>query len=823
MAFKTPVLSHLRRVSVETFKISAADLMVTRPLGIKCLVVFAPYNIMIRMPQATFSETLAGRLLYALVFAVPLVFWPGVLFSAEATKKYLFLSLVLAALLAYLISQWQSASSYRLSSWWIIALWLPPAVAFLSSLASGAPRHSLIGLGLEPDTFFSLIFFSLLATLVPLLWQSRRDVFKVFLSLLGLGVAIGLFQLGRLLLGNFTTLEIFDQAAINLIGKWNELGIFFGLVFIVGLVFIHFLPWRRTWLLQVLILGSNGLAAFFILLVNHFYVWIGVGLAAFMLAGAEWLAPRPETPWPFFKRWLLPASLICLISLTFAWAGAREPLSGYINNLNTWFNVSVLEVSPSWQGTYIVSRGVLGEDPLFGSGPNKFSNVWFRYRPIGVNETLFWQNDFRAGVGSVPTAVATLGLAGAAAYLLLLAVVVIAAGRLIVTSRRNDRLTFGLKAGVAVATFYLWFVHVVYVPGVVLTMLTFLFTGLLILSDREEVVPSRSGESWLDRLVALFSRTGGVIAALILLILLVQSFWSNFTYNRGLLKLLAGEMAAGELAVARAANVNGHDLFYRSLVDVALTALNDLAKQPAAPPTELQNRFQLALTAGVDNGRKAVAYNPTNFLNWLYLGRIYEAVVPLKVNGAYEQALKAYEEAQRLSPNVPSVHLSLARLKIAAGRLGEAREHLQEALRLKRDYTEAIFVLAQLDTETGNLAGAISLAEQAAAVSPQDPVAHFSLGLLRYQARHYTAAREALSRAVELNPNYANARYFLGLAYDALGERSRALGEFKELLKTNNLPELRQMVANLEAGRSALSNTSPPAPEDRDTLPVKEE
>ena len=49
------------------------------------------------------------------------------------------------------------------------------------------------------------------------------------------------------------------------------------------------------------------------------------------------------------------------------------------------------------------------------------------------------------------------------------------------------------------------------------------------------------------------------------------------------------------------------------------------------------------------------------------LGRVYEAVVPLKIPGAYESARASYEQALTLNPRSPALFLTLARLEAAQG------------------------------------------------------------------------------------------------------------------------------------------------------------
>jgi tetratricopeptide (TPR) repeat protein len=208
------------------------------------------------------------------------------------------------------------------------------------------------------------------------------------------------------------------------------------------------------------------------------------------------------------------------------------------------------------------------------------------------------------------------------------------------------------------------------------------------------------------------------------------------------------------------------------------------------------------------------------------LGRVYEAVVPLKVDGAYESAKAVYEQALGQNPHSPAIMLAMARLEIAHADNAAARERISQALREKNNYTEAIFLLSQVEAAEGNIKAAIQSVEAASVISPNDPTVFFQLGLLRWEDKNYQGAAGALERAVALNPNYANAKYFLGLAYDRINKKSEAIGQFTDLKTANpDNQEIDLILKNLKAGRAPFSNAEPPIdtkPEKRSTLPVRE-
>ncbi len=301
-------------------------------------------------------------------------------------------------------------------------------------------------------------------------------------------------------------------------------------------------------------------------------------------------------------------------------------------------------------------------------------------------------------------------------------------------------------------------------------------------------------------------------------------FVAGAIFSSGMSKAYTGDLVQGEKLIKRAISISEADIFYRSLIDFKLAALEKLLAKTDLTPEVARGEFEVIMKEAVLAGQRATELSPSNYANWLALGRIYETLVPLGVEGSYQGAAQAYQKAAELNPSSPAIFLDRARLEVAAKNTTQARNYINQALDLKKTYTEAIFILAQLDSQTGNLAAAIKRSEEAAALSTGDPTIFFQLGFLRYQNSEWTRAAEALKRAVELNSNYANARYFLGLSYDALGESALALEQFKIIAASNtDNKEISQIVTNLTAGRRALVNTEPPAPKDRKKLPVKED
>jgi len=71
--------------------------------------------------------------------------------------------------------------------------------------------------------------------------------------------------------------------------------------------------------------------------------------------------------------------------------------------------------------------------------------------------------------------------------------------------------------------------------------------------------------------------------------------------------------------------------------------------------TQFNNLSQIALNASL----LAVSLDNSDYQNWLTLGDVYSALVPLKVDNAYENATTAYQKAFNFNPQNPYIYLEL--------------------------------------------------------------------------------------------------------------------------------------------------------------------
>lgn len=817
----------------------------------------------------TFSSSLLDRiarlLVLSLFFLVPVFALPTVSVPLGFSKTALFIILTVLAGALWAFARIRDGELALPRGIVLPLLGLLTLSGIISTLASGALRLSWSGAWFEPSSFAFFVALALFLFLTAMLLRSADHIFYALVLFLASAALVGFFHLIRVVGGpELLSFGFFSVPTDTLLVRWNDVGVFFGAAAVLLLVTLEFMKLRAG--LRILFTVSL-LASLIVLAIVHLpLVWLLLGAFALVfmvylisfkhleraayeevrhpspdvaeaVAASESaevdLSAVPDVPdgpaiSALGKRRIPPLSFgVFLCALVFVVFSG--PLGGRIA---ARLNIVSVEARPSFGATMEVAHATLKTAPFFGAGPNLFSRAWLAFKPAGTNQTIFWNTDFASGVGFLPTALVTQGLLGALLWIAFLAAYLFAGFRFIL-ARRSDKVARYLVGAPFLSSLFLWLLLFFYAPGSVILVVTFGFTGLTLAALGANGAVGLRVVRFADNPSLSFP----VVLGLVVVFLASGAFlWSVGTRFASAISFAhgiqaansAGDLDAADIFIARALARAPLDLYARARAELSLVRMNALASsanEQNAATTRAE--FETLLGDALGYGKQAVSLDPKNYENWVTLGRVYEAVVPLKVAGAYEAAKGAYETAQSQNPKNPGLLLARARLEAANGAGEAARSFIAESIQMKPNYTEAVFFLSQLEVQEGNIKGAIDSVGAALFLSPQDPVLHFQLGLLKYNQKDWSGAADAFERATVLNTDYANARYFLGLSYHQLKRRANALAQFEALARTNpGNKEIALIVENLTAGRAPFANAEPPvdaSPERRQALPVDDE
>lgn len=550
---------------------------------------------------------------------------------------------------------------------------------------------------------------------------------------------------------------------------------------------------------------------------------------------------------------------------------------------------------------------------FFGSGAGTFGLLWEKYKDASINQTVFWGVRFTQGQSWIATLLATTGLIGAAAALAFFGIALITFLRTLLVGYRSRDAELGAPA-LGVSIFLGFTVVVIgaflYPANASLLVLLFFTAGLLslVISSRlpaqahlpietdagsdltdtgdhaitQTDTPSEHGDNesggffaphvgmlseapvsfWdiRERLVR-FTAPWSIFASSLAIVFLLAavSAWFYEDMNRALAARAVsdgaaaankGDIDAALAALARAADREPRDFHtLQALVQVRAAKIQQLIAS-AANNKNVQQEFQSAVSAAVQDSQNLAALYPDDPEVWRSQGALYELMIPY-IQGSERFATAAYQKSAERSPANPAIYVDWGRagliftdrilaMENQAGVKDKDKEQLeaarkqnleqiaaifQRAIQAKQDFAPAHFLLAQTAIRLGNTDAAIASVENAKAAAPFDIGIAFQLGLLYYQKQDFDRAQAEMERAVSLNENYSNARYFLGLIYDKKGDKARALEQFSKISQLNpDNQEVKHITDNLVAGKAALDGVAPPEPlpEKRSDAPIKE-
>ena len=681
---------------------------------------------------------------------------------------------------------------YR-AAWLVLLL---PIVYLFSYLVSADRSVGLFGYSIETDT----VCFTVIAAFTFLIsFFLFRRLGSVRLLLASVSLAAGfaiLFQFINIFFGTKILPAVFSDPSVNLVGKWNDLGLLAGLCLLVLLVAL--------------------VVTLFLALVQYSAVWA-------LLLGMMFIVGT----WSFVTNKKLPkVSIVAgVVSIFFLVWGA-----GIQSGLVKVFPVSSFEIRPSFGTTLEVvrlSHEASMKEFLVGTGPGTFNNEWSLHKPAAINQSQFWNLSFSSGYSTFTTALGTVGVVGMLAWCIPLILVLLG---LIQVMRRRESFNWYEQTAMVMcssASLYLWIAAFVYTPNQNILLLALALSGAsFAFSMKSDANPENSTVSLLMQRIAL----GVLIVVLVVVAVagasVVRRFITEKNVNQGAIALGSGDVngALNKANAALSVEKTGDSLQFAA--QAGLSAMQQLAQSTSTPSTELQQQFTALAQTTVLFGQQGIQANPNDFRAHFILARIYDLLAGVGVEGAYTQAKQFYASAQTHNPLDPEIPLAVARLEYGQKNKQATNDALTQALTLKQDYTDAILFAVQMYVAEKDMPNAIVAAKAAVNSAPGVASIWFQLGLLYYSNNNMSDAAPALEKAVSLQTDYANAKYFLGLTYAALKKTPEAIQQFKDLVATNpDNAEVKLILANLEAGKPPFDGATPPVtsnPEDREKAPISQ-
>lgn len=733
-------------------------------------------------------RSIAQWLLILVGVLLPIFFVPGVpnLLGVHKIMLVVGIGLFILAIQSVLMVRSTSVKAVIPISLLLFAAMV--VVAFVSAALSNDVHDAIFGDAFEVHTamFFGTM---LLLMFVPLVIQGSKSMLLRFMTLFGLAsTALLVHAVTRIWFGaDVLSFGAFTAVTQTIVGGFNDLAIFAGLVTILGLMILLLLPLRR--MLQIILSFLILLSVFVQVVVDFTHVWgvlvFSSLLMLLFIISRDRLVVRQ-------KEQIRPAAIsimtvvVLVASLFFMFAG-----DGVTRAINERTGTSYVEVRPSLSTTLEVMTASYQDTPWFGVGPNRFTDIWRFHKNPSINETIFWDTDFNGGYGFVPTLFVTIGLLGGGLFVLFHLSYLFFGIRLLINGGKQDSFWYSIALISFVASLYLWVTAYLFVPSATLLLLAALFTGLTfatatsLITQKVAIIPLNTNPQ--RGTVLLSTSLLLVIATLIVGVVIADQY-------HAIRSIVTNAISADDVIV--------DDRYYAALAVQSLATMQELSVT-SDPNEETQLAFFEASKAAIQNASMAVELDTTDPANHSLLGLIYGSLAITGVDGALANAEQAFARARQYDPLNPKYIQSLSELTLRLGDVDRARAYAEEALKLKSNYTDAMVVLIQTDLVNKDIDQAIATTESIIRLEPNNPTRYFQLGVLQVSAGNNEAAEVAYRQAVALDPTYANARYLLALLLIDKGDVQNALNELYVVRNTNTENEpLLTLIERLESGES---------------------
>ena len=783
--------------------------------------------------KAALLNKVSYWILLVVTALLPIFFFPISFISTQFGTSLLFSFGVIVSSILYIISGISNGSlDLPKPARYVLGFSaLVPVVYTLAGISNGFSRMAFFGYTFDISTVGFVVLSFVYTFLVSVLFIDKKKITQGYMAFGISALVFGLFAAIRIFsAGKFLSFGIFTSTTASMLGSWNNAAILFAVSAVLSLITLE-MNRGLSKLVRAMLYVGLVLSLFFVALVNFAAIWVILGLVAFLFILFRMFSIYSETPVPitWVKRLSkAPRVSVAVLVLSLVFVIWSNSLGIFLADK---LSVANIEVRPSFSTTMEIARSTIKEKPLFGSGPNTFVTQWLTYKPADIVATVFWNTDFTNGIGLIPTLAVTTGLVGILSWLLFLGFYVYLGVKSIFV-----RLEDGSNRYLVISTFFvsllLWMTHFVYVPSTVLFVLTFFFTGLffasIYMAGIIPVVNRRFNTNPKVGFVSSLVMVASLVAVVSLGYGLFRNSLSLWHFQKSSFALNTNNDSKGaESYMLKAIVAVPNDIYYRALSEIQIFKLNEvLAQDPKVVKQEdIQKQFSDGLLNAITAAKSSVDRDASNYLNWVSLGRVYDAVsIPqLNISGAYESAQLAYIEALKRNPKNPGILMLLARLSATRNDLKQAESYAQQAIQIKNNYLDAYFLLSQIEVANGNIAGAVKSVTSASVIDPTNPAIFFQLGLLKYNQQDFKGAIEPLEKATTMTPDYANAKFFLGLSYEATGAHDKAIKQFEDLVVSNpDSKEATAILENLKAGKPIFTNAADTKPEKGKELPIKE-
>lgn len=173
---------------------------------------------------------------------------------------------------------------------------------------------------------------------------------------------------------------------------------------------------------------------------------------------------------------------------------------------------------------------------------------------------------------------------------------------------------------------------------------------------------------------------------------------------------------------------------------------------------------------------------------------VYVEAIKQKLSGNMGEALKYFEQCEKMDPANDAVYYQMAQIVLSNGDLENGKKYIKKAVELDPVNIWYMMMLAGTYYQEGKTDSAIIIYENALKKYPEREELMFTLGNLYSENKKYDKASEIFNRldnkyGINERSTLANVRNFLkaGQTHEALGIVKKLIGEYPEEILYNGL------------------------------------
>ncbi len=774
--------------------------------------IFTKLNIFKPMAGKDILDEAIKKIIYVLIFLIPLWFLPITINTVEFNKQALMVLLIVVALILWSVKILNRGEIRWKSNILNIALGVFVLICIISTILSIRPYGSLVGWSDHLNgSLVNILCFIALYFLIVNNFKGLKESFNLLFTFMvssAVVSVIGLFQIwGRFIF----PLAITKTVSFNTIGSINTLGIFVAVI-ITLIVAMLFVVKRKGIKLFLLLLGLLNIAI--LVSINFWVLWVvlAIGMAIILLFGLMQMVKLGEK-----ISWVALPIVLLAISLIFLFF---KPTLSFKPNLP-------IEVGLSYKSGLSIIINTLKENPVLGTGPETFVFNYAKYKPEGINQTAFWNVRFLNAPAEIYSLTSDLGILGLVGFLAIIIIFAIKAVSTLIKEKEDNNI---LKRFLGVGFFAGWLSITVcwfiYFQNFALMFVFWLLLSLFLIevsTSKEKIYNLRKSPKIL--LVTSLSFMVVIVLIIGLLYVIGTRYVAEATYKKGVsLIQTKGDIDGGLNKIIKSTVVNPYeDNTYKTLSQLFVYKLQQDAVNTKLEKEEKANIIQEDAINAINSATQTTTLSPKDASNWLLRGQVYRKLMNI-INGASEWAETSYNEAIKFEPSNPFAYLELGRLyanradaivekarqdqetkKTWDEYITNAMKNFDKAIELKINYSDAYFEQAQIYDRQGKLTEAIQKLEINKQLLPKDANIAFQLAVLYYRSEKFKQAKAEFIRAIVLDDNFSNARYFLGLLYDWEGDQESAIDQFDRIAELNpDNEQIKTILTNMKTGKPAL-------------------